>query len=67
MTTGTRQREATAAKVATYAGSAVRRIGLGIPGTVGPLAVCVGFWMLAPWLGVIVLGLILWALDRRVP
>lgn len=67
MTTSTRHRESVPTRVAAISGGAIRRIGLGIPGTVGPLAVCVGFWMLAPWLGVVVLGLILWVLDRRIP
>jgi hypothetical protein len=54
-------------RLAETTGAAVRRIGLGIPGTIGPLAVCVGLWMAWPPLGVIMLGLILWALDRRIP
>jgi len=54
-------------RAATLAGTAVRRIGLSFPGIVGPLAVCAGLWMLLPALGVIALGVILWAFDRRVP
>ena len=65
MTTDTRPRASE--RVATLAGTAVRKIGLGFFGTAGPLLVAFGFWMLAPWIGVVVLGVILWALDRRVP
>ncbi len=54
-------------RLASAAGTSLRLIGRTLPGTVGPLAVCVGLWMLLPALGVIALGIILWALDRRVP
>lgn len=56
-----------AAALAVILGGLIRTIGLSIPGTVGPLAVCVGMFMAWPPLGVISLGLVLWALDRRVP
>jgi len=42
-------------------------VGLSLPGIVGPLAVCAGLYLAWSPLGVIALGLILWALDRRVP
>lgn len=37
------------------------------PGIAGPLLIAVGAWMIRPFLGVIVLGAVLWALDRRIP
>jgi hypothetical protein len=52
-----------AAQFASAAGTAVRVA----PGVAGPVLVCVGLWMLAPFLGVTAAGIILWALDRRIP
>lgn len=62
-----KRREAAAASLATWSGIALRRIGKSLPGTMGPALVVIG---LAGWswqLGVVVAGVILWALDRRVP
>ncbi len=59
-------REKIVARAATVAGSATRVLGKGFPGTVGPLVFCVGLWLAWPPLGIAALGLILWALDRRV-
>lgn len=45
----------------------MNRIGRGAPGILGPLLVAAGLWLAWPPLGVIALGLTLWALDRWVP
>lgn len=66
-TSGSPQERAYLATLATVSGAVVRRIGLGFAGTIGPLLVSAGLWMVKPALGVIALGVILWALDRRVP
>jgi hypothetical protein len=60
------RRDQLGARAAEVAGAVMRRVGRSLPGTAGPLIVSVGFWMLAPWLGVVVFGAIVWALDRRV-
>lgn len=52
--------------LAVLLGTVLNRAGKGFPGTVGPLAVCVGLWMAWPPLGIIALGLILWSLDRKI-
>lgn len=57
-TSGERAAEAT--------GAALRTVGRGFFGVMGPLVIAVGFWMAWPPLGVIVLGLTLLAADRRV-
>jgi len=49
------------------AGASVRTVGRTLPGIAGPLAVCVGLWMLLPALGVIALGILFILIDRRVP
>lgn len=54
-------------RFAVAAGVTVRRIGLGFFGTMGPLLVALGFYLAWQPLGFIALGLIFWALDRRVP
>jgi hypothetical protein len=53
-------------RFAGWSGSAVRAVGRGIPGTVGPLVVSFGLWMAWPPLGVVFAGAVLWVLDRRV-
>jgi len=59
-------REQAAAKLASWAGAAMRRVGVSVPGVGGPLLVAVGLWMAWPPLGVMFAGAVLWALDRRV-
>lgn len=54
-------------RLASAAGTALRRIGMSIPGTVGPLIVAAGLGMAWRPLGVIFVGVALWALDRRMP
>jgi len=53
-------------RLATVAGSVVRSIGRGIPGTVGPGLVVAGVYQYSPALAAIVGGVILWAIDRKV-
>lgn len=60
------QQTTSGSRIPERAGAAVRTVGKGFPGIVGPLLVCAGLWLAWPPLGVIALGLILWALDRRV-
>ncbi len=55
------------AKVAAFAGAAVRRVGVSAPGIGGPLLVAAGLWMAWRPLGLVFAGIVLWALDRRVP
>lgn len=59
-------REQAVAKAAEFAGAAVRRVGVSLPGVGGPLLVSVGLWMAWRPLGVVFAGAVLWALDRRV-
>lgn len=57
-------------RAAAAAGHAVRVLGVAgktVPGIVGPIMICVGLGMLAPWLGVVAGGVALLALDRRIP
>jgi hypothetical protein len=54
-------------RAAELTGAALRAVGRGFFGVMGPLVIAVGFWMLRPWAGVVVLGLALLAADRRVP
>lgn len=54
-------------RAAALAGAVVRRIGLGVPGTVGPGLVVVAAAGVDWRAGTLVAGVILWALDRRVP
>lgn len=54
-------------RLAVLAGATVRRIGLGVPGTVGPALVVVAAAGVDWRAGTLVAGIILWALDRRVP
>ena len=54
------------ARAASIAGTAVRLLGRGLPGTAGPLLVAAGLWMAWHPLGVVFAGIALWALDRRV-
>jgi hypothetical protein len=54
-------------RLAALTGRAIRRIGLGIPGTVGPGLVVVAAAGVDWRAGTLVAGVILWALDRRVP
>lgn len=60
------QRKAAAGKVAEFAGAAMRRVGVSMPGVGGPLLVSAGLWMAWRPLGVVFAGAVLWALDRRV-
>lgn len=54
-------------RLATFAGATVRKIGLGLPGTLGPGLVVASLAAYDWRVGGIVAGVILWALDRRVP
>jgi hypothetical protein len=54
-------------RAAELTGAALRTVGRGFFGVMGPLVIAVGFWMAWPPLGVIALGLTLLAADRRVP
>lgn len=47
--------------------TAIRQVGLSVPGVGGPLLVSLGLWMAWRPLGVVFAGAVLWALDRRVP
>jgi hypothetical protein len=60
-------RQQAAAKAAEWAGAAIRRVGVSLPGVGGPLLVSAGLWMAWRPLGVVFAGVVLWALDRRVP
>lgn len=55
-----------AARVATFSGVLIGRLGRGMPGVGGPLLVAAGLWMAWPPLGLVFAGLALWSLDRRV-
>lgn len=67
MTQRTISSEPLRARLAVAAGSAVRKIGLGIPGTVGPGLVVASLAAYDWRIGGLVAGAILWMLDRRVP
>jgi hypothetical protein len=54
-------------RFAFLAGAALHRFGVNFFGIVGPLLVCAGLALAWLPLGVIMLGLVLWALDWRKP
>lgn len=60
------RREQAAAAAAAWFGTAIRKVGVSLPGVGGPLLVALGLWMAWRPLGVVFAGVVLWALDRRV-
>lgn len=59
--------DAALASAAELAGTALRHVGRGLPGVVGPLLICYGLHEVWRPLGFIAAGLFLLALDRRMP